>query len=118
MEIYEVIEKLHFTSITWQVLTPLIFSLADFITGYIQAVINKDVSSQKMRVGLLHKILIMLVIILSFVINFAFNTEWISKVVCIYVIIMEITSIIENLKKAGLDVGKFGEMLKGSKKGE
>lgn len=38
-----------FTNIIWQVITPLIFSIADILTGFIQALINHDVDSQKMR---------------------------------------------------------------------
>ncbi|MBQ1198429.1 MAG: phage holin family protein [Spirochaetaceae bacterium] len=111
MEIYELIQELNFANLGWQIFTPLCFSLADYITGYIQALINKDVQSRKMRVGLLHKTLILLVIILSFVIDFAFNLKYVSSFVCIYVTLMEITSIFENLKKAGINLGKFGKAL-------
>lgn len=111
MEIYEIIKDLNFSSVMWQILTPLCFSLADFITGYIQAVINHDVQSKKMRVGLLHKTLIFLVILLAFIIHLAFDLKYVSTFVCIYVTFMEIISILENLKKAGLDIGKFGKTL-------
>ena len=107
-----VIEGFNFTSTMWQIATPMIFSLADIITGYIQAVINHDVDSQKMRNGLLHKTLIMIIIILSFVVHFAFNLFYVSKFVCIYVILMESVSILENLQKAGVNVGKLGIFLK------
>lgn len=112
MEIEILLEKLNFSNIAWQIGVPLIFSLADIITGYIQAVINKCVDSQKMRVGLLHKVLIALVIILSFVMGFAFNISFIPKTVCAYVFIMESVSILENLKKAGIDIGKLANILK------
>lgn len=65
-----------------------------------------------MREGLLRKILLIVVIILSFIFQYAFNIPVISKVVCIYLIVMEIISIMENLKKAGIDLGKLGELLK------
>lgn len=112
MDITLLFERLDFSSVMWEIAVPLIFSLADIITGYIQAVINKSVDSQKMRVGLLHKCLIILVIILSFVIEFAFNISYISKIVCIYVFLMEVVSILENLKKAGIDLGKLANILK------
>lgn len=112
MEIDILLEKLNFSNAAWQIAAPLIFSLADIITGYIQAVINKCVDSQKMRVGLLHKMLITLVIILSFVIGFAFSIKFIPKIVCTYVFIMESVSILENLKKAGVDLGKLANLLK------
>lgn len=117
MDIEQIIESLQFSNIAWQVITPIIFSLADIITGFIQAVINNNVESFKMRVGLLHKFLILLVIILSFVIDFAFKIGYFSKVVCIYVIFMELMSIAENLTKAGIDIAGLSKILK-MKRGE
>ena len=65
-----------------------------------------------MREGILRKILLILVVILSFIFQYAFNIPAISKVVCIYIIVMEIISILENVKKAGIDLGKLGDLLK------
>lgn len=65
-----------------------------------------------MREGILRKILLILVVILSFIFQYAFNIPAISKVVCIYIILMEIISILENVKKAGIDLGKLGDLLK------
>ncbi len=112
MEVNEIINNLNFSSIIWQILTPIIFSLADIITGFIQAVINKNVDSSKMRTGLLHKILIILIVLLSFVLDMAFSLTFVSKIVCGYVVIMEIMSITENLSKAGIDIGKLTDILK------
>ena len=112
MEFYELIKNLNFSSVMWQIATPLIFSISDIITGYIQALINKNVDSQKMRVGLLHKVLILIIIVLSFTIQFAFNIKYVASFVCIYVTLMEIVSILENLKKANIELGKLSEILK------
>ena len=112
MEFIEIMKNLNFSSIIWQIITPLIFSLFDVITGYIQAVINKNVDSQKMRVGLLHKVLIIMIIILGFIIQLAFKINYISSFICVYVTIMELVSIFENLKKSNIDVGKIGNFLK------
>ena len=107
-----IIENLEFTSLFWQVIATLVFMLADVISGLISAVIRNELDSKVMREGLLRKILLILVVALSFVISSAFGIDIISKVVCIYIIIMEIISILENLKKAGIDLGKLGELLK------
>ena len=112
MDLNEIIETLNFSSILWQIITPIIFSLADVLTGFIQAVINNELDSKKMRQGLLHKVLIVVLILLSFIIDKTFNLPFVSKVVCIYVIIMETISIFENLTKAGLDFGKLTNILK------
>ena len=74
--------------------------------------INKNLSSKKMREGILHKVLIIILILLSFVASFTFSLPFISKVVCSYIIVMEFISICENLSKAGLDFGKLTDLLK------
>lgn len=112
MNIEQIINSLNFTTIFWQAGATLIFMVADIVTGLIQAVINKNLDSQKMREGILRKALLILIVILSFVAQYAFNIPAISKVVCLYLIIMEVISIFENLKKAGVDLGKLGEILK------
>lgn len=117
MEIQELIQSLNFSSIAWQILTPCFFSLADVITGFIQAVINKDVDSQIMRNGLLHKMLIFIIIGLSFIFDMTFSLKLVSKIVSCYVILMETTSILENLKKSGIEIETLTEILK-KKEGE
>lgn len=112
MDIEQIVNTLNFSSIAWQIITPICFSLADILTGFIQALINKNPDSQIMRAGLLHKILIILVIILSFIIDLAFNLNFISKIVCTYVVVMEITSILENLQKAGIDLKFLNDFFK------
>lgn len=112
MNLEQIISSLNFTNIFWQGGATLIFMIGDIISGIVQAVINKNLDSQKMREGILRKILLILVVILSFIFQYAFNIPAISKVVCIYIIIMEIISILENLKKAGIDLGKLGDLLK------
>lgn len=105
MEIEEIIKQLSFSNIAWQVTTPIIFMIADIFTGFVQAVINHSIKSQVMREGLLHKVLILIILILSFISSITFNLPIISKFVCAYIIIMEFTSILENLKKANIDLG-------------
>lgn len=112
MDINELLINLNFSNIIWQIITPIIFSLADIITGFIQAVINKNVDSSKMRTGLLHKILIIFIIILSFLLDITFSLTFVSKTVCVYIIIMELMSIAENITKAGIDIGKLSNLLK------
>lgn len=107
-----IINNLNFSSLSWQLVGTLIFMLGDIISGVISAIIQNNLDSQKMREGILRKILLILIIILSFVIQFMFKLSIISKIVCIYIIVMEVISIAENLKKAGIDLGKLGDLLK------
>lgn len=106
------VKTLTFSNIVWQVITPLIFSGLDILTGYIQAVINKNVDSKVMREGLLHKCLLIVAILVGYVVEFAFGLQAVAQVITVYICIMEVMSILENLKKAGVNLGKLGEILK------
>lgn len=110
----EFFQTLQFANVIWQVITPLLFSLGDIITGYIQALINKNVDSSVMREGLLHKMLLIIIMLLAFVMQFAFGLKSISITVCLYICLMETVSILENLERAGIDL-KISEFLKGGK---
>lgn len=112
MDLENLINTLNFSSIIWQIATPLIFSLGDVLTGFIQAIINNEVQSKVMREGLLHKTLIIIIVFLSFVASLTFNISLISKAVCIYVIVMETMSILENLGKAGIKIEIIDKILK------
>lgn len=109
MEVLELLKTLDFSNFGWQIATPIIFSIADIITGLIQAIINDEVKSKKMREGLLHKTLIIIVLLLSVIASETFSINIISKFVSVYIILMETISIFENLKKAGVD---FDNLLK------
>lgn len=106
------IHFLNFSSTTWQLIGSFSFILADIISGIISAIINHNLDSKKMREGLLRKILLIIIIALSFITDLVFNLYIVSKVVCIYIIVMEFVSILENFKKAGIELGKLGELLK------
>ena len=106
------IQNLDFTNTFWQVGTTLFFMLGDIISGVVSAIILKNLDSQKMREGLLRKVLLILIVLLAFVVGGAFKITFVSKAVCIYIIVMETVSILENVKKAGIDLGKLGELLK------
>lgn len=108
----ELFNNLQFSNIIWQLITPLIFSGLDILTGYIQAVINKNVDSKIMREGLLHKCLLIVAILIGYVVEYAFGISAVAQVITVYICLMEIMSILENLKKAGLDLGKLGDILK------
>lgn len=112
MDLKVIIDSLNFASIFWEFLAPVIFSIADIITGFIQAVINNNVDTSIMRKGLLHKILILLVLFLSFLLDATFNLNFCAKAVSIYIIVMEELSICENLTNAGIKLGKLSNILK------
>lgn len=118
MSFEEILKSVQFVNVFWQLLAPLIFMLADVVTGIIQAVINNDLDSKVMRKGLLRKALLIIILLLSVVIEKAFGMKIISKIISLYLILMEVISIAENLTKAGIDIGKFGTLLKATEKKE
>lgn len=88
----------------WAIAIACAFMVMDILTGFIGAVINGNVSSAKMRVGLGHKILLCCLIAAAVMIELAgthiagLGFSGVSvTVVCAYIIIMEVASILENI---------------------
>lgn len=81
----------------------LAFICFDVITGFAQALKNKDVQSQKMRDGLFHKLGFLFAIALGYMIEFAMVymelgfVAPVAGLVCAYVVVTEIVSILENI---------------------
>lgn len=90
-------------------------ALADFITGLIKAAIKRDISSQKMRVGGLHKIMEVLVMATACGLEIGiaelgkyYQAPQLAEIagafaagaVFAYIVAMEIVSILENYAEA------------------
>lgn len=92
----------------WALWFALLFILFDVITGYAQAIANRCIDSGKMRRGFWHKVAIILVLLLADIIDAGLNMGLgmgsagiaapIFEVACGYVVVMELTSILENIK--------------------
>ena len=101
----ESLEKVSFTAPYWVILLPSILMAADIVTGWIQASINATWDSTKMRKGLFRKSGELVVLLVAYVINAALNLPVdIPGFIAIYISIMEILSVCENLNQAGLPV--------------
>ena len=97
------LSDIQFSHLYWVFLLPAICAAADIITGWLQATINSCWDSTKMRKGLFRKGGEMLVIVLAYVIYIALSIPVeIVKGVAIYIVIMEIVSVIENLDLCGV----------------
>ena len=59
-----------------------------------------------------------LVLCLSILLDITFNLHFCSKAVSIYIIVMELLSIVENLTKAGVEMGKLSDILKIKNEGD
>lgn len=99
------LKQITFTHRYWVIVLPLVMMAADVITGWIQASINGTWDSTKMRKGLFRKSGEIMVLLLAYVIHMAIALPVdVPAFFGIYIIIMEILSVAENLDQAGLPV--------------
>lgn len=98
------------------------FMLLDVVTGFVQAIMNKCVDSKVMKTGLFHKCGFLLAIVFGCLCEYAMNyidlgfDVPIQDVVCGYIIVMEIASILENLALISPELAskKFMDIFKSS----
>lgn len=76
----------------------LLLNIIDVVTGFIQAVDTKTVSSRVMKHGALTKLVIWVVVFVSGIASSYFKTD-LSSYVIGYYLVMEIISILENSSK-------------------
>lgn len=98
----------------------LLFIVLDIITGVVQAIQNKDVSSEKLRQGAFHKFSYILILTLAYLIEYSIGyidlgfSVPIVDGVCAYLILTEIVSIMENIIKMnpGLENSKLWDLFR------
>lgn len=105
------------------------FIALDFFTGLIKAFATNSFTSTKMREGLFHKVGLILCMILGGLVDFAQGhldlgvSVPVAAAICVYICLMEITSIIENVCKINPQlvpdklVALFGGLKKVDKEG-
>lgn len=100
--------EIKYTSGYWAMLLPVILIGADILTGWIQASVNGTWDSTKMRKGLFRKSGELVILVLAYVIQTAVALPIdVFMFISIYVCIMELLSVLENLDQAGLPVPKW-----------
>ena len=110
MELLNLMPKMKFVSEFVFYLVPLIFMLCDVVSGLAKAYVQKNVISNKMRTGIIKKCGEMMIIVLTAVV--VYSVQWphqIIAVVSVYMILMEIISIMENLDEIGVPIPKWIE---------
>lgn len=107
-EIKELLEQFHFTNDVWTVMLPVILMLIDIITGITNAWIKHELDSSVLRRGLGKKLGEISAILVGeiFVIGFGL-TSLVADGISLYIIIMELISICENLEGLGVPIPKF-----------
>lgn len=105
----EMLQNIHFTSIWWAILAPLVLIIIDVITGVIIAWRDNNFQSSAMRAGLSKKFGELVYVLIGILTKFALGTELILYFTVIYICLMEISSLAENCDKLGV---KMPEKLK------
>ena len=98
------------------IIATLLFIVFDFVSGFVQAVANKNVQSEKLRQGLFHKCGFVFAIVfgilcewaMSFV-DLGFDVP-IAITICVYIMLTEIMSVLENLGKLSPELASSGFM--------
>lgn len=107
-EIKELLNTFHFTNEVWAVMIPIILMGIDILTGIVNAWVRGEIKSSKLREGLAKKFGEISVIIIGeiFVLGFGLSNFLVDGI-AIYLIIMELISICENLDKLGVPIPQF-----------
>ena len=97
----------------WSIVIALIMILADIMAGFITACINSNVQSSKMREGLWHKSFLLIIIMISYILGVgmdhisAFKLDIPTvEIVCGYIVVMELASVLENVQKGWPEFGE------------
>lgn len=107
MEFSEVFKELHFQSMLWLLLLPSATMAIDVVTGLMGAWVRKDFQSVKMRRGLAKKAGELLVILIGILFTYGMGVpDAILSCISLYIILMELMSIVENLDQLGVPLPK------------
>lgn len=98
---------LQFNSEIWLVVIPVILMAIDILTGYLSAWKMKEIKSQKMRDGVSKKVAEICYIVIGFVLRFATGATTIAYFISVYIMYMELVSVLENADKLGVPIPKF-----------
>ena len=107
-EIQELVTKFRFANEVWVIMIPIALMGIDIITGLLNAWLKGEVKSSILRKGLAKKIGEMCVILMGEIFVAGMNLpRAVSSGISLYLIIMELISICENLEKLGVPIPNF-----------
>lgn len=108
MDISEMLQMFQSTNNYRVLIVPFALMVFDFITGISHAWATGHLKSYRMRKGLNKKVGEITMIIIGCLFNWALNVpKYVIYGIVLYVIIMELISICENLDKMGVPIPKF-----------
>ena len=102
------LENLRFANELWIFIVPSVLMAFDIITGSLNAWAKKDFKSLKMRQGLVKKCGEISILAIGTIFKFGFGLPWyLVGGLALYIIVMELISICENLDALGVPIPKF-----------
>ena len=107
-EIKTLVSTFNFTNTTWTIILPIILMAIDVLTGVINAWIKGEIKSSILRKGLGKKIGEIVVLAIGELFLIAMSLPMvILNGISLYIIVMELISICENLEKLGVPIPNF-----------
>ena len=102
------IQGFEFRNEFWCLILPIILMGFDILTGFVNAWAKREIQSKKLRIGLSKKVGEIAILVIGEFISFALRIpQEVMKFLSLYIILMEIVSIFENLNKMGVPIPKF-----------
>lgn len=107
-EVIRMIQGFEFRNEFWCLILPIILMGFDILTGFVNAWAKREIQSKKLRTGLSKKVGEIAILVIGEFISFALRVPpEVMKFLSLYIILMEIVSIFENLNKMGVPIPKF-----------
>lgn len=107
-ELKDLVDQFQFTNAIWMVLLPVAMMAIDIVTGFINAWVKGEIKSSILRKGIAKKSGELVIILLGELFVIGMNLPvGICAGISIYIIVMELISIFENLDKLGVPIPKF-----------
>lgn len=95
----------------------LVAVILDFISGITKAIFQKNMKSEKLR-NTIPKIMgYFAIIIIGVCLQIVFNIDFVTKIICLFIIVIEFISVIENVNNY-VTIPKFLTKLLDDKKNE
>ena len=95
----------------------LVAVILDFITGITKAIFQKNIQSEKLRNTIPTIMGYFAIIIIGVCLQIVFNIDFVTKIICLFIIVIEFISVIENVNNY-VTIPKFLTKLLDDKKNE
>ena len=105
-----IFNQIHFASAAWVFAVPCLLMALDFATGLLNAWIRKEIKSSIMRAGLVKKFGEVVILVIGEIIVFATDVSIRNEIMTglsLYISLMELISITENLALLGVPLPGF-----------